>query len=305
MKTIRHINLMSLFLLCFALFSCAKGPDVSDEVLDELAQQVGDVMASIDEAGGSSGTLSQHERSFHRMRDRLNPEFSIPGLMPVAHAASCIDTGFALCHTSSRSMVRTFSGCTLGLASFSGTVSLKWSGAGAGCSLGLPLSGGIITRVPEFTVTGLRGATLKVSREAPSGYGQRLTHVSGLGNSAQFKFSSDGIRRVFTLPDGSTLVDLTSSTLSDLTLTGAERSSSRVLSGGVIRVKNNQSDFSCDFSPEDVTWSSTCNCPVSGSWQATCSDGKTSSIRLTGCGSAEFSYGLETQNISFDRCFGI
>ncbi|MBU6154827.1 MAG: hypothetical protein KGP28_11040 [Bdellovibrionales bacterium] len=300
--TMNTYGVFGLIFLSATLLSCAKNPDVSNEVIDEVAQQVGDVMASMDEIGGSTGTLSQHQKSFLRLQDRLQPAFEFFALTPKAYADSCISSGFAMCDVSSRILKRTFSGCTLGLASITGTVSLKWGGTGSGCSLGLPAPGGYITRVPDFTVTGLRGATLSVSREDPTGVGQRLTYASGNGPSAQFKFSSDGIRRVFTLPDGKPLIDLTSSTVQDLTLTGAERSPSRVLSGGVLRVKNNQSDFSCDFIPSNVTWSSNCNCPVSGNWQATCSDGSRSSIRLSGCGTADFTFGLESQTISFDRC---
>jgi hypothetical protein len=295
--------LLSLVLAGGGLSGCAN-TNVSSEGLDEIAQQVGDLMASVDEFGGSGGTLSQYQKSFQKMEDRLDPHFTFPGLLPDAFAASCISAAtFSGCNLGQRSVVKNFNNCSLGLATFSGSVSLTWGGSGSGCSLGIPPSAGAtITRVPEFSVTGLRGATLEVSKESPANIGQRLTYVSGLGASAQFNVSSDGIRRVFTLPDGSRLLDFTSSTPEPLGLTGSGRTGRR-LSGGVLRVRNNLEDFSCDFTPTNVTWSLNCSCPISGSWQATCSDGTSSSINITGCGSAEFTFGTETQTISFDRCF--
>jgi len=290
-----------------ALVGCSKA-NVSDEVVDEIAQQVGDVMASMDEVGGPAGTLSQHQNSFLKMQDSLEPHFSLPGLLPEAHAASClIDGAFSMCSASTRTMQRNFHNCTLGLATFNGSVSLNWSGSGSGCSLGLPSSGGSITRVPDFSVTGLRGATLHVQLAPGAVFGQKLSYVagSGVGPNAQFKFSSDGIRRVFTLADETPLIDLTTLTSSDLTLTGSDRADAgrvRTLDGGVLKIKNNLSDFSCDFSPTQVKWTSNCNCPVSGTWQASCSDGTSSTIELTGCGSAQFTFGAETQTVSFDRC---
>ena len=288
------------------LVGCSPESRVSSEGLDEVAQQVGDVMASIDETGGPQGTLSQLENSYLKMERRLDPHFEFPGLIPNAFASSCItSSSFSMC-SASRSMTRTFNDCTLGLATFAGTVKLTWGGtSGSGCSLGIPSAGGTITRAPDYTVTGLRGATLKVGLDPSAALGQRLTYVGGLGSGAQFNFSSDGIRRVFTLPDGSPLIDFTTRTLDNLVLTGVARSSSRVLNGGTLEVKNNLSDFKCDFTPNQVTWSPTCTCPVSGTWRALCSDGTNSSIELTGCGSAEFTFGLESQTISFDRCVGI
>jgi hypothetical protein len=277
---------------------------VSTEGIDEVAQQVGELMASVDEFGGSGGTLSQHQKSFQKMEDRLDPHFTFPGLLPNAFAASCISSAtFSGCDNAQRTLEKRFNNCSLGLATFNGSVSLTWGGSGSGCSLGIPTgAGATITRVPEFSVTGLRGATLKVFKESPANIGQRLTYVSGIGPSARFTVSSDGIRRVFSLPDESRLLDYTSSTPEPLGLTGSGRTGRR-LSGGILRVKNNLEDLSCDFTPTNVTWSLNCSCPVSGSWQATCSDGSSSSIEITGCGSAEFTFGSETQTISFDRCF--
>ncbi len=292
--------LLGMGLVAQGLFTgCAN--NVSTEGIDEVAQQIGDVMASVDEFGGLNGTLSQYQKSFLQMENRLDPHFELPGILPNAFAASCAGGTFQGCN-SQRTILKEFNNCSIGLATFDGSVSLTWGGSGSGCSLGIPPSPGAnITRSPNFSVTGLRGATLEVSKEGA--IGQRLTYETGLGPNARFNLSSDGIRRIFKLSNGSRLLDFTSSTLGGqpLVLTGSARAG-RKLSGGVLRVKNNMEDLYCDFSPTDVTWANGCSCPISGSWQATCSDGTSSSIEITGCGSAEFTFGTETQTIAFDRC---
>ncbi|MCM2322947.1 MAG: hypothetical protein NDJ90_06760, partial [Oligoflexia bacterium] len=62
---------------------------------------------------------------------------------------------------------------------------------------------------------------------------------------------------------------------------------------------------SCSFSPSNVTWTSTCNCAVNGTWNGTCSDGKTASLDITGCGTATLTIDAITQDVAFDRCYAI
>ncbi|MBI3295756.1 MAG: hypothetical protein HYZ71_13605 [Deltaproteobacteria bacterium] len=68
---------------------------------------------------------------------------------------------------------------------------------------------------------------------------------------------------------------------------------------------NNLASSSCDFSATDVTWASTCNCPVSGSWTGTCSDGKTATVTIVSCGYGTIDIGSDTQGLTFDRCYSL
>jgi hypothetical protein len=54
-----------------------------------------------------------------------------------------------------------------------------------------------------------------------------------------------------------------------------------------------------------VSWTSSCNCPSSGSWSGSCSDGNSFSISITGCGSANLTLGEESSSVLFDRCHAI
>lgn len=278
---------------------------LSDE--EELGQQVGDLMASIDESGGSSGSLGllSSSDSYDHSIDRLEKKFegqimSEPDAsqLPIGAYAACGSSDFGTC--SSNVITRTFSACTIGSGVFSGTVTLTWATAASACTL--TGTGGTITRVPNFTVTGRRGATLTVSKTAA--IGQRITWSSGTGTSKVFSFTNDGIRRVFATAGGATLLDITTTTTSAITVTGTSRSN-RVLSGGTLRLTNNSNNVTCDVSPTNITWSAaTCNCPRSGTWSGSCSNGNNYLLTITGCGTADLTVGSTTTSVAFDRCSG-
>jgi hypothetical protein len=270
---------------------------------EEVGQQIGDVMASVDESGGTTGSLAYWEgakKTFERLAPaEVHDTLLESWFSPTAYAATCSSANtFGSC--TSNVITRTFGDCTIGGATFSGTVTLTWSSGASSCAMTATTQN--VIRVPAFTVTGRRGATLTVSKSGT--VGQRLTWSSGSGSSKVFAFSNDGIRRVFTNARGTTMLDYTTQTTSDITVTGTSRTS-RVMSGGSLRVTNNSSSVTCDYVPTDVTWVSTCNCPTSGSWAGSCSDGKTTTLTLTGCGTGTLAVGSSSSAMTFDRCYSI
>ncbi len=297
--------------LLLVLTSCeAKLDDVGGSEMTEPAQQIGDVVASIDEIGGTTGAIAYEKdarKVFARYAPKeLNDSFVSKVMIKSAEAFTCdsnvvghLNGGFGAC--SSRQMTRTFGGCTVGSGQdivFNGTVVLTWTTSGA-CNL--LNSGDKVDRSPAFTVEGRRGATLTVSKDAT--YGQRLTQTSNNGVTPKvFSLSSDGIRRKFTTAGGVTTFDYITTVTSPITITGDLRNG-RVMNGGAFRVRDNLTQVTCDYSPVNVTWgSSSCNCPTQGSFQATCSDAKAASITITGCGVADFTLGSESGRVTFDRC---
>ncbi|NDG84522.1 MAG: hypothetical protein EBX52_05705 [Proteobacteria bacterium] len=290
-------NGFSFLLVLGVLLACSKKVDSGDaDDISETAQQVGDVVASIDETGRSTGSIAMNERGLDRTFARMGygPGF-YESLIPDAYAQNCDGSSFSTC--SGNGVTRNFSGCTVGSATFSGTVTLTWGGGSSNCVLSAISD--TLTRVPNFTVAGRRGATLSVTKSGSTG--QRLTWNSGSGVNKVFSFTNDGIRRVFTAPSGSVLFDLTTTTQSPITVTGVARAN-RNMNGGTLRVTNNVSGVTCDFSPSSVSWSAGCNCPTTGSWSATCSDGKTSVLTHTGCGTANFTLGSNSSAVTLDRC---
>lgn len=288
-------SVIALFIGFFSILGCQQIESTTENT--EMAQQIGDLMASADEAGGSDGTLSWMEPDWRAIRSvREKPIFSWSFLSQPAFAASCSSaTTFGSC--SNNTITRDFNGCTIGTAKLSGLVTLTWGGSAANCLM--VANGDSITRSPNFMVTGGTDATLRVSKTGT--YGQKITRVT----ASTFTMTSDGIRRLFTSQNGETVYDFTSETTSALSISGTSRSN-RTLENGTLRVTNNTNHGYCDFTPSAVAWVATCNCPSQGKWVAVCSDGQSARLTLTGCGRAALTVGsADSESITFDRCYGI
>ncbi|WP_413289358.1 hypothetical protein [Bdellovibrio sp. HCB337] len=300
MKFVKYILVLGLI-----VSACSKKAEDSETISDELAQNVGDMMAGVDESGGSNGTLafrsevSGAERILakHAPAD-LRWRTVLAKVLPEARATSCYGYGFGACTSST--ITRNFNSCTIGSATVTGDVDITWAGTGV-TTCALNQSGNTITRDPNFTVTGPYGGAFHVAKTAT--IGQRITWASGTGTTKAFNFSNDGIRRWVTTPGGTTIYDYTTTTTSDITVTGTLRSN-RVMNGGTLRVTNNLTSATCDISPSNVNWSSGCTCASSGSWSGTCSDGSSVSLSITSCGSGTLTIGSTSRGVSFDRCTG-
>jgi hypothetical protein len=314
----------NIFLILFSalfIFGCKKADTTTSEAdIEDTAQQIGDIMASVDEAGGSTGTLAYMDKYYQRTFDRLDQtQMSVAQnmaqyfVLPAADAVTCYasGTGFGFGTCSGSTKIRTFNNCTIGAATLSGDVTLSWSGtnSGSGCQLGgggTAVAGDAVTRVPNFQLTGRRGATLTVAKANLGGVGQKLTYVSGLLSTLTLNFTNDGIRRKFTVPSGAVLFDQTTSvdTGTAITITGNARTS-RIMNGGFLTVTNNITNVVCQYTPTNVTWnSSTCNCPTQGSWSGSCTSGKSTTLTITGCGTAKYTEGDTSTDVVFDRCGG-
>lgn len=301
MKCLKYVLVLGL-----ALSACKNKNEESSTTTtsDEVAQNIGDMMAGVDESGGSTGEIAwqgevlgaQHLLARATKKD-LRWEALRSKLLPQAQAVSCYGQGFGAC--SSDVITRNFNNCTVGLSTISGTVTLTWGGSPSNCSM--TTTGDSITRNPGFTITGPGGGTFQVSKTGT--IGQKLTWASGSGSSKVLTYTNDGIRRVVTSASGTTLYDYTAATTADITVTGTTRSN-RVINGGTLRVTNNSNSEYCELSPSNVTWSSGCTCATSGTWSGTCSNGSSISLSISSCGSGTLSVGSTSTGIDFDRCTG-
>lgn len=283
--------------------ACKKTEDdatYSVDTMSESAQQVGDVSASVDESGGTSNgsfasiTLEAEaaKKAFARLSGEELHTAKVSSLfLPEAQAAACKDVTFGACTSGQK--VRDFASCTVGTAGvMTGNVTLAFNDP---CKI--DSDGDTVTRIPNFNISGLRGATFSVS--APT-TGQTMART-GLG---QFLFSNNGIRRTFVTPKGITLLDVTTTTGTALSVTGANRSG-RVINSGTLIVTNNLTNEACTLSPTTVTWAAGCNCPTSGFWQGTCApSGNTFKVTYNStCGEVSVEKtGETTQTVSLDRC---
>lgn len=289
-----------LIVLGTAILVSCKAKDgagsISTEGL-EVAQQVGDFMASTDEYGAGTSSIALNEKEVRRYFAKYAPNEISDNLfsrllLPEAWAASCAVVGFGGCSSSRK--VKTFSGCTVGSATFNGTVTLEWNQG----SCAITAINDYATRSPNLTVTGRLGSTLSITKTGTDG--QRLL-LAASGPPKVYNFTSDGINRKFTRADNTVMMDFTTTTVSAITVTGGDRNG-RKMTGGSIQVRNNINSVTCTYSPNNITWVSDCNCPVSGSWSGSCSDGNTASVELNGCGTATVNFDDTSESITFDRC---
>ena len=273
---------------CLACTACAKS--LSDD--EDIANATGDAMANLDEASiGSS--LALQELPVRRLPTFMRPSLerqALDALFPSAYADACWTEPFSGCTDDVET--RTFSSCNIGLYSLDGTVTLTFSDA----TCGMGSSGDSVTRTGDFTVTGFAGGTLAVN--SPGG-GQVLIDNGG-GN---FSYQVLGMERIATAPDGKELFDIATSTSADIGVTGLTRAT-RVVNGGTLVVEHKLLDYTASLTPDDLTWASTCNCPVAGSWTGSLSGSRTGSytLTLTGCGTADLDVGGDTASIELDRC---
>ena len=277
-----------LLLVLVSLSACGRGLDDQEE----YAQAVGDVMSSMDESSGvTTGGYSQL-----RLPGRLHPSPTLLGfLLPEAHAASCVFQGFSSCSVENV-RTRTFGDCTFagGRVSLSGSVTLNFSAAN--CSMAD--AGNVVTRTADFTISTRRGS-LTVS--SPGG-GQSVTRTS-----SGFDYSVGGMRRVLRNSGGEIVADIETRTTSAITVSGDSRSN-RVMNGGQLEIKNLTRGTTALLTPSNLTWSTTCNCAVSGSLSGSTSGDESFddfTITLTGCGTATVSSDGSTEDVVFDRCAGV
>lgn len=280
---------------------------------EEMAQQIGDVMSSVDEAAGTGGSfawMNQIEASrkslfaFQKKSMPSKTNFLQLVVPSAAVAATCFGNGFSTC--TANSITRTFNSCTLGSATFTGSVALAFTGpTQATCKLAV--SGDVMKRTPSFSVS-YNSASIAVSKSGTNG--ESLTYVSNTGANKVLSLANDGLRRVVTV-DSVVMYDTTTSTFNSsgvsapITITGSDRTN-RILSGGTIRLQNNLSGGErCHISPSAVTWSGgTCTCATSGTWTGTCENKGAFTLSITGCGTANLTVGTETTSVSLNRCLG-
>jgi hypothetical protein len=261
---------------------------------DQIGDAVGELMASVDESTKGSGATAR--LPILRMPEELKPPVwhrMYDGFCHTAYAASCVQSLFATCNAGVRA--RTFNQCSIGAATLDGMVTLTFSDTRA-CTL--VAAGDSVTRTADFTLTGPYGGTLAVS--SPGG-GQVLTKTA-----TGFDYNVPGMQRVLTGPAGRKLFDISTRTTSPIHINGSSRADLTIVSGA-LEVSHNLAGYKVTLQPENLTWNTTCNCAVSGKLTGTVAgggklDGKSASVTITGCGSADVDIDGDTESVTLDRC---
>jgi hypothetical protein len=260
---------------------------------DQIGASIGEVMASVDESTKGSGATAR--LPILRMPDEMKGPLwrqVFDGVVHTAYAAACVQSSFGTCTAGART--RTFDNCAIGPATLDGMVTLTYSDTNS-CTVAV--AGDSVNRTASFTLTGPYGGTLVVS--SPGG-GQTLTKTA-----VGFDYSVPGMERVLTGPGGHTLFDIGTKTTAPIHVTGTSRADLVIVSGA-LEVSHNLAGYKVTLSPQNLTWSASCNCAVSGTLTGTVSggkhDGQSASVTLTGCGQAEVTIDGESDSVTMDRC---
>jgi hypothetical protein len=267
----------------------------------QIGASVGEVMASADEsASGGSTTAMLPALPMLRTPDVLRPPvwrraMNALTLIPSAYAASCLPVTYSACAAGVRSA--TFDNCNVGIVTVDGSINLTFSETAA-CNIATV--GDSVNRTGSLTLSAL-GGSLAIT--TPGG-GQMLTRTA-----TGFTFAVPGMERVLTLPSGRTLFDISTMTTSPLVITGTSRAD-MVIAGGTLVVTHNLAGYSVSLTPDNLTWTPTCNCASSGSLTGTVSssgpdDGKTATVTITGCGTADVTIDGDSESVTLDRCAAI
>jgi hypothetical protein len=262
----------------------------------QIGASVGEVMASAYESG-TSGMNTAALTPVFRTPDQLRGPLwrrAVGALLPTASAAACFPFAFSACTNGVRT--ETFSGCTFGQIAVDGSVTLTFSNP-AGCWLD---AGDSVNRLADFTVTGGYGGTLTVT--SPGG-GQTLTRTA-----SGYDFAVGGIERVLAGPRGSSLFDISSETTTPLSITFP--GGNLLITAGTLVITHHLAGYTVSLTPDNLTWGPTCNCAVSGSLSGTVSgggkaDGKSATVTITGCGTADVTVDGDTEPVTMDRCAAI
>jgi hypothetical protein len=275
---------------------------VSDQ--GQIGAAVGEVMTSADEsANGGAATamlpalpVAPVLRAPAELRPPLwRRAVDALTLIPPAYADSCLPVTYSACSAGVRTA--TFNGCTVGEIAVDGAVNLTFSDAAA-CNIATV--GDSVNRTGSLTLSAL-GGSLAIT--TPGG-GQTLTRTA-----TGFTFAVPGMERVLTLPSGRTLFDISTATTTPLTITGSSRAD-MVMVGGTLVVTHNLAGYSVSLTPDHLAWTPTCNCASSGSLTGTVSgggkdDGKSATVTITGCGTADVTIDGDSESVTMDRCAAI
>jgi len=299
----KTLLLLLMAVVCNLILGCGSSEQISLGEVNtpsEVASQLGDVMATIDEAGRGTTTIAHYTPAFNSSSAKNAAVDNLMfALFPQAQAATCNTAEFSGC--SANSVLRNFNSCTIGGYVLTGSVAMTWTG-GSNCEMSGV--GQAIRITPSYTVA---GNNMSLSATKTGTYGTTLTWASGSGTTRVLSYVNDGINRSLSF-NGTVLLSLNTRTVTSLTVTGTLRTS-RVLSGaaGALEIINATAGETCTFQPVSVAWgSSNCNCATSGQWTGSCTSMGNFSMIITGCGIANLTYTengvAKNQTVSLDRC---
>lgn len=183
---------------------------------------------------------------------------------------------------------------------FSGTVTLTYSGA----ACNMLVNDNSVVRTMNISRQGLLSSLVTTSSEAHNDYrgnsiggGQKLTKTS-----SGYTLEVLGLHKVRTNSVGTKTFDISFRTTTPYTVAVAARNTT--VNTGTLEVIHNLAEYTASFTSEDLTFSSACCTPISGSIDVTYSGTITGEAKITfdTCGKAMFERNGTSKEITLSGC---
>lgn len=193
--------------------------------------------------------------------------------------------------------------CDFGAYLWSGNVQLSFNN-GAACSLSG--AGDFYTRSVDFARTGPRGTLQTTSNNRTAwdgsviGGGMQISQVDGLGN---LEVDVLGQHKILTRTGGRTVFDVSFSTSAPLAMNQLARNG-RVISGGTMVVHHNRARFTAEHTMQNLSFTSGCCYPTSGTITSTFSGSiaGSGSVTFNSCGNYTATLNGVSKTYSLANC---
>ena len=286
-----------MIILIISIVGCKKeaakvgqSTDNIDNFADTIEASLTSVGGATDDANNESVVAESKQNLLHKILDQA--------FISNAYAASC-----------SRSLTNASGVCTrnvnceYGAYVWSGTAQLTFSN-GSTCSLGA--IGETYTRTVNFTRSGPRGSLQTTSSSRTPYTGSAIgggIEVTKADNGTAVDVNILGQHKILTRTNGSVLFDMSFSTTTPLQLNKLARNG-RIISSGVLEVYHNRAQFKAEHSMSNLSFSSSCCYPVSGTISTNFSGSLngSGSITFNSCGNFTASYKGQTKTYAMANC---
>lgn len=295
------MKLIIITILLLGLISCKKednknvtlSTDAIDGYADTIETGLNAISGATDDASNESVIAQVKPSLFERLIEQA--------FLSNAYAATCSRN---LSGPSSGVCTRNVN-CDYGPYLWSGSVQLSYSN-GSTCSLGSV--GESYTRTVNFTRSGPRGSLLTTSATRNTYTGSSLGGgivVTKADNAGSVDLEILGQHKILTRTNGSTIFDISLSTQtgSSLQMNQLGRNG-RTVSSGVIEIFHNRALYKAERSISNLSFSSNCCYPTSGSISSTFTGSLSGSgtITFNSCGNFTATLNGQTKSYSMANC---
>ena len=285
----KHSQILTLILASILATACARQKADAEGELNGLNSSVEggitSVNAVIDEQAGASFAASEKPSPY------FYAEMLFEQILPKAYAVSCARAFDQACNNGVKQIA--FASCDLPRGfKFSGRIQMDYNTT----SCSMSNTGDQVVRTFDYDISGpYGGAVLAVTSD---GGGGRLTKTAP-GWTAEIL----GKHKVLTFR-GKQKMNLNISTPSPINITGSLQRNGRVVDGGSYQVVNNLAGFTALYEPHNLTYTSACCHPISGTLNVTFTGLVigTGSVTFNGCGSATLNRNGVDQEIELNYC---